>query len=188
MELENSALQLAEGEDVDQTIDEGDEGEEGKFGLSGDFNAARSDSQVLGMDDNSGMPLIDGESNELSQLNNDGVMMGAAEAEYAEIDGDGHNDIFEQDNFSENDKMAIINRQTESSSLSASTISQKWEQDARKDPEEEYFRLSCLALKIIYNEQDTDFVFTVSPGKLYAKCKKQKIPFHLWYTWIEKEL
>ena len=165
MELENSALQLAEGEDVDQTIDEGDEGEEGKFGLSGDFNAARSDSQVLGMDDNSGMPLIDGESNELSQLNNDGVMMGAAEAEYAEIDGDGHNDIFEQDNcklrlmfmtsvnrarlrilelgaifisnscyrvfkycaVSENDKMAIINRQTESSSLSASTISQKWE-------------------------------------------------------------
>ena len=47
---------------------------------------------------------------------------------------------------------------------------------------------SCLALKIIYNEQDTDFVFTVSPGKLYAKCKKQKIPFHLWYNWIEKEL
>ena len=47
---------------------------------------------------------------------------------------------------------------------------------------------SCLALKIIYNEQDTDFVFTVSPGKLYVKCKKQKIPFHLWYTWIEKEL
>lgn len=71
---------------------------------------------------------------------------------------------------------------------SASTITQKWEQDARKDPEEEYFRLSCLALKIIYNEQDTDFVFTVAPGKLYAKCKKQKIPFHLWYTWIEKEL
>ena len=50
------------------------------------------------------------------------------------------------------------------------------------------FIQSCLALKIIYNEQDTDFVFTVSPGKLYTKCKKQKIPFHLWYTWIEKEL
>lgn len=28
----------------------------------------------------------------------------------------------------------------------------------------------------------------VSPGKLYAKCKKQKIPFHMWYIWIEKEL
>ena len=45
-----------------------------------------------------------------------------------------------------NDRLAIINRQTfrnsEAASLaSASTISQKWEQDARKDPEEEYFRL-----------------------------------------------
>ena len=35
-----------------------------------------------------------------------------------------------------------------------------------------FVKQSCLALKIIYNEQDTDFVFTVSPGKLYAKCKK----------------
>ena len=105
--------------------------------------------------------------------------------------------------------MAALERLTGNSSNSsqpASTISQRWESDARKDPEEEYFRLvsgshyltkfqlclfrnqSCLALKIIYNEHDTDFVFTVSPGKLYAKCKKQKIPFHLWYSWIEKEL
>jgi len=70
----------------------------------------------------------------------------------------------------------------------ATSITQKWEQDSRKDPEEEYFRLSCLALKIIYNEQDTDFVFTVSPGKLYQKCKKNRVPFHMWYIWIEKEL
>ena len=28
----------------------------------------------------------------------------------------------------------------------------------------------------------------MAPGKLYQKCKKQKIPFHLWYNWIEKEL
>ena len=57
-----------------------------------------------------------------------------------------------------------------------------------KDPEEEYFRLSCLALKIIYDERDCDFLFSVTPGKLYAKCQKLNIPFHLWYTWIEKEL
>lgn len=74
------------------------------------------------------------------------------------------------------------------SNSTATAITQQWEKDSRKDPEEEYFRLSCLALKIIYNEQDTDFVFTVAPGKLYQKCKKQKIPFHLWYNWIEKEL
>ena len=46
----------------------------------------------------------------------------------------------------ENEKMAIINRQQfnelENMSMnSASTITQKWEADARKDPEEEYFRL-----------------------------------------------
>ena len=69
------------------------------------------------------------------------------------------------------------------SNSTATAITQQWEKDSRKDPEEEYFRLSCLALKIIYNEQDTDFVFTVSsrsclsivqvaPGKLYQKCKK----------------
>lgn len=46
--------------------------------------------------------------------------------------------------------------------MTSTAISQQWEKDSRKDPEEEYFRLSCLALKIIYNEQDTDFVFTVS--------------------------
>ena len=48
------------------------------------------------------------------------------------------------------------------SNSTATAITQQWEKDSRKDPEEEYFRLSCLALKIIYNEQDTDFVFTVS--------------------------
>ena len=57
-----------------------------------------------------------------------------------------------------------------------------------EDPEEEYFRLSCLALKIIYDERDCDFAFSVTPAKLYSKCQKLKIPFHLWYTWIEKEL
>ena len=113
------------------------------------------------------------------------------------------NDIFAEDN-AENilermNKMAA--EEENPSNATASAITQQWEKDSRKDPEEEYFRLSCLALKIIYNEQDTDFVFTVSvfigfltlckqvaPGKLYQKCKKQKIPFHLWYNWIEKEL
>ena len=38
------------------------------------------------------------------------------------------------------------------SNNSATAISQQWEKDRRKDPEEEYFRLRCLALKIIYNE------------------------------------
>ena len=64
----------------------------------------------------------------------------------------------------EEQKMMQLNRQSTASDSQnpASAITQRWEQDSRKDPEEEYFRLSCLALKIIYNEQDTDFIFTVS--------------------------
>lgn len=62
---------------------------------------------------------------------------------------------------------------------------QEKEDDMRKDPEEEYFRLAVLALKVLYNEKDNDFVFEVSPGKLYKKAKRNKIPFHQYYIWIE---
>ena len=43
----------------------------------------------------------------------------------------------------EQERMMVLNRQMfrMNDQQSASTISQKWEQDARKDPEEEYFRL-----------------------------------------------
>lgn len=62
------------------------------------------------------------------------------------------------------------------------------DEDSRKDPEEEYFRLAVLALKVLYNEKDNDFVFEVSPGKLYKKAKRNKIPFHQYYPWIEEQL
>lgn len=65
---------------------------------------------------------------------------------------------------------------------------QEKEDDMRKDPEEEYFRLAVLALKVLYNEKDNDFVFEVSPGKLYKKAKRNKIPFHQYYIWIEHQL
>ena len=88
--------------------------------------------------------------------------------EYADADilpGDS-NDIFAEtsaENILERmNKMAADEEQEQTSTSTASAITQQWEKDSRKDPEEEYFRLSCLALKIIYNEQDTDFVFTVS--------------------------
>ena len=97
-----------------------------------------------------------------------GDMSGSSAAlrEYADAEllPSDRNDIFAEEN-AENilermNKMAAEEDQTSSSTATA--ISQQWEKDSRKDPEEEYFRLSCLALKIIYNEQDTDFVFTVS--------------------------
>lgn len=69
-----------------------------------------------------------------------------------------------------------------------STLNQTKDEDSRKDPEEEYFRLAVLALKVLYNEKDNDFVFEVSPGKLYKKAKRNKIPFHQYYPWIEEQL
>lgn len=66
--------------------------------------------------------------------------------------------------------------------------STKGDDDVRKDPEEEYFRLAVLALKVLYNEKDNDFVFEVSPGKLYKKAKRNKVPFHQYYPWIEEQL
>jgi hypothetical protein len=56
----------------------------------------------------------------------------------------------------------------------------------RRDPEEEYFRLSVLSLKMQYNERDQDFLFQISSTELFRKCKKTLIPFHHWYEWIEE--
>jgi hypothetical protein len=57
-----------------------------------------------------------------------------------------------------------------------------------RDPEEEYFRLSVLSLKMQYNEVDKDFVFQIGSKKLFKQCKSQKVPFHKWYKWIDTQL
>jgi len=41
---------------------------------------------------------------------------------------------------------------------------------------------------VLYNEKDNDFVFEVSPGKLFKKAKRNKVPFHQYYPWIEQQL
>ena len=61
-----------------------------------------------------------------------------------------------------------------------------WVKDGRKQPEEEYFRLCCLALKIVCIEKDSEFYFSVRilfnltynmcfkqvpPSKLFVRCK-----------------
>ena len=55
-------------------------------------------------------------------------------------------------------------------------------------PEEEYFRLSVLSLKMQYQEIDRDFVFQMSSKRLYEQCKSKNIPFHKWYSWIDQRL
>ena len=84
-------------EDIDQTLEEG-EGEENNLGLSGDFNkSGTGNSRLESFDDHSGLPLVDGDSHELSQLGGLGGMMGSqGERDYAEIEPEG--DIFDQDN------------------------------------------------------------------------------------------
>jgi len=56
----------------------------------------------------------------------------------------------------------------------------------RANPEEEYFRLLCLALKIEHSlKGDDNTVFTISEGKLYRMIKKRQVPFHVWHRWID---
>ena len=70
----------------------------------------------------------------------------------------------------------------------------------RADPEEEYFRLTCLAHKIQQSENDTDLTvfnvsvlpflhviccfFQISEAKLFRNLKRKNIAFHLWHSWI----
>ena len=61
-------------------------------------------------------------------------------------------------------------------------------EDLKRDPEEEFFRLSVLCLKLQYDERDSNFAVRVSAKKLYSRCKKEKIPFYQWYNWIELQL
>lgn len=55
-------------------------------------------------------------------------------------------------------------------------------------PEEEYFRLSVLSLKMTYQEIDKDFVFMISSKRLFQECQAANIPFHKWYKWIDEKL
>lgn len=59
----------------------------------------------------------------------------------------------------------------------------------RRDPEEEFFMLAVLALKMQHTEnQDAEFIYQVDSQKLFETVKELKIPFHKWYQWIDAEL
>ena len=64
----------------------------------------------------------------------------------------------------------------------------KLTEELRRDPEEEYFRLSVLSLKMLYNELERDWIFQISSKKMFKRCKKENVPFHHWYRWIDHEL
>eukprot|EP00347_Sterkiella_histriomuscorum_P000956 403373885 len=70
----------------------------------------------------------------------------------------------------------------------SNTQSMVTEAPDRKNPEEEYFRLTVLSVKMLHNEKNQDYVIEVNPKKLYKKVKSEKIAFHCWYPWVEKEI
>ena len=57
----------------------------------------------------------------------------------------------------------------------------------KRDPEEEYFMLAVLGLKMLHNEKfdDAIYAYTLSPGKLFKAVRSEALPFHRWYPWLE---
>ena len=54
----------------------------------------------------------------------------------------------------------------------------------RKDPEEEYFRMSALSVKMQFTSVDPHFVFSVSSKKLFDQCRSEHVEFHKMYDWL----
>ena len=57
----------------------------------------------------------------------------------------------------------------------------------KRDPEEEFFMLAVLALKMVHNEEydEAEYVYEISAGKLFRQVRTQNMPFHRWYKWLE---
>lgn len=73
--------------------------------------------------------------------------------------------------------------------LMAPTVPMTPSHDPQRDPEEEFFMLAVLALKMLHNEQyeDAEYVYEVSAAKLFKQVRSQKMPFHRWYKWLERK-
>ena len=79
--------------------------------------------------------------------------------------------------------------------------------EKRPSPEEEFFQLSCRALRIKLTEQRrkekdltptsntpatskeefVEVLNTISESKLFRLCQKKKIPFYQWHDWIKDQ-
>lgn len=59
----------------------------------------------------------------------------------------------------------------------------------KRDPEEEFFMLAVLALKMVHNEEyeEAEYVYQVSAGKLFRQVRNLNLPFHRWYKWLESK-
>ena len=56
-----------------------------------------------------------------------------------------------------------------------------------KGQEQEFFMLSVLALKMSHNEEfDAEYIHEADAPQLFDEAKKQGVPFHKWYGWLDK--
>ena len=45
-----------------------------------------------------------------------------------------------------------------------------------------------LSVKILHSERDADFGVEVHPKKMLKQVKKEKVPFHKWFFWVDKKI
>ena len=59
----------------------------------------------------------------------------------------------------------------------------------KRDPEEEFFMLSVLALKLIHTEEFEfyEYIYQANANLFWKEVKESDMPFHLWYRWLEKK-
>lgn len=61
---------------------------------------------------------------------------------------------------------------------------------SRREPEEEYFKLAVLAVKMKHTESgDAQYIFgkAVDAHTLFSEVKKSGVPFHRWHSWLEEK-
>ena len=60
---------------------------------------------------------------------------------------------------------------------------------AKRDPEEEFFMLSVLAIKMLHTEQyeDTEYIYSVQAEEMFKTVKDSNMQFHRWYKWLESQ-
>lgn len=58
--------------------------------------------------------------------------------------------------------------------------------ELRRDPQEEYFKLAILSLKMIHTEkEEAEYIYEINSEILFQQVKQLHVPFHRWYQWLE---
>ena len=91
-----------------------------------------------------------------------------------------------------NARKSVIPTNLDKPRTSNASISQTDEMNetlyAKRDPEEEFFMLSVLAIKLNHTEiyEDTEHIYKQTPEELFQQVKKKNLSFHKWFKWLEE--